>query len=212
MKHPSNEEWIDFLYGEMQPQQRHALESHREKCSKCRSQLEQWSNVGSSLDQWKALPRFKRAASQAVPPLWKAAAVLLIGFSFFLGRQTGSRTIDKAALLTELSPQIRKEIHNTLETHPSLIELVENNRTEEWSEIRSEVQELLQNQTIQSVAAIEQLRQETSAVMDRFHTQLETVALVAEGRYQRSQNQLSSLVAFPQYQATPIAIQHPLNR
>lgn len=217
MKHPSNEDWMEVLYGEASPEKRQACEQHRKQCSECRTQLKQWREAQDGLNHWANKSFYLSEHTRLRSSLWsgvfwKAAAVLLIGLSFFVGHRSGSQSIDKAALLAELSNQIRSEIQSTLETHPSLAGIDSSQAHQDWDEIRQELQEMIRKETSQSAAAIAQLRQETSAVMDRFHTQLETVALVAEDRYQRSQDQLSSLGALAQYSAHPIGIQHNLNR
>ena len=42
MKHPSEQQWMDFLYEEVSPAEHLELETHAKNCSQCAKQLATW--------------------------------------------------------------------------------------------------------------------------------------------------------------------------
>lgn len=91
MKHPTPEQWSDYLYGELAPVEREQLQAHLAQCASCRAQEEGLRATLASLDSWQvqAPPkRHKHHWTSAWGPGWKwaAAAALLLSTAFAAGR------------------------------------------------------------------------------------------------------------------------------
>lgn len=84
MKHPTDEQWIDWLYGEQGRDQRRALQAHRDVCPQCDQRLRGWENTRRRLDgagRGFGLETSRPAATgfSWVPRLAAAALILILG-------------------------------------------------------------------------------------------------------------------------------------
>lgn len=84
MKHPTDEQWIDWLYGEQGRDQHRALQAHRDACPECDHRLRGWERTRRQLDG--AGCGFGRETSrpfatvfQWAPRLAAAAVILILG-------------------------------------------------------------------------------------------------------------------------------------
>jgi len=59
VSHPSSEEWMPYLYGELPRQARAPLDAHLKTCHECRQHIRQWQRAMDNLNgwQWKAAQR-----------------------------------------------------------------------------------------------------------------------------------------------------------
>jgi anti-sigma factor RsiW len=109
MNHPDQQAWVDYLYGEPDPDTRSRLNDHAAQCAQCRSQLEAWQHARQHLDAWK-LPThpFSTPVRSAFSQLarWTAAALILIAFGFGIGRLAGPAPATIAALREELRTEM----------------------------------------------------------------------------------------------------------
>jgi hypothetical protein len=114
MNHPDQQAWVEYLYGELDANTRSLLKDHAAQCTSCRLQLEDWQHARQHLDAWK-LPQQPRPSPTRVvfPRLarWTAAALILIGFGFGIGRLAGPPPESIAAVREEL----RNEMTGLLE-------------------------------------------------------------------------------------------------
>jgi hypothetical protein len=103
MNHPDQQAWVDYLYGELDANTRSRLKDHAAQCASCRAQLADWQHARQHLDAWK-LPQQPHPSPMRVAPLarWAAAALLLIGFGFGMGRLAGPSPESIATLREEL--------------------------------------------------------------------------------------------------------------
>jgi hypothetical protein len=118
MNHPNHEEWMAYLYAELDEKERARLREHLNDCSECRTDVTMWRAVMGELDKWE-LPQGKKALSgvrwnvgRAVR--WAAAAVVLIFAGYAVGRVTVTAPPDmeqiQLALKTTLEPAIRQNV------------------------------------------------------------------------------------------------------
>src|SRR6266446_7247750 len=91
MKHPERDEWVPFIFGEADSDQRRQLESHLKACAECRGEIESWQRSVGRLDSWK-LPRMSKPRASFVPLVkWAVAAALVLSVGFGLGRISATR-------------------------------------------------------------------------------------------------------------------------
>lgn len=85
--HPSSEEWMSFLYGESAPDRHAELHAHLQQCAVCRAQVNTWRGSMSALDAWKEVQPARRVVAR--PAIrWAAAAIVVLGIGFGVGRVT----------------------------------------------------------------------------------------------------------------------------
>jgi anti-sigma factor RsiW len=95
MKHPPQEQWMDYIYGELPKPQRAELTAHLKSCPSCAAQVARWGAVQERLDDWK-LPEAKRPWRIAAPVKWALAAAFMIaalGIGFGAGRASSTKAL-----------------------------------------------------------------------------------------------------------------------
>ena len=118
-KHPSQEQWMEYLYGEMNSPERTSLETHLKACAPCREKKNEFGITMDSLDAWRVeLPEKHSLARghqrfQTVTK-WAAAAALLMTTGFATGRFAHPQ-VDVAALQAQISQNLKTEIQTPLE-------------------------------------------------------------------------------------------------
>jgi hypothetical protein len=85
MKHPNAEEWIAFLYGEVNSSQKAGLTAHLRSCDQCSAAVRAWRGSMNALDQW-AVPDVRHTAPNRSVVRWAAAAAIVLFLGFGLGR------------------------------------------------------------------------------------------------------------------------------
>jgi hypothetical protein len=107
--HPTPEEWMSFLYGEDAPARHLELDGHLRSCHECRRQVQAWQGSMSALEGW-AVPQ-KRARWPLQPAVrWAAAALLVLGLGFGIGRASSP----SSANLKELQVAMQDEMKASL--------------------------------------------------------------------------------------------------
>ena len=92
MKHPAQEQWMDYLYGELSPPERAEFAAHLKSCPACAAQLARWGGVRERLDEWQ-LPDVKRPRRRFAALKWAMAAAFMIaalGAAFGFGRASAT--------------------------------------------------------------------------------------------------------------------------
>jgi len=109
MKHPTREEWVIYLTGETQPTERSQLAEHLGECAECKEQVQSWRRTLGRLDAWK-MPAF--TVRRRVQPFWRwaAAAALVVGTTFALGRFSSPASADIAKLRKEMEDSVRQSV------------------------------------------------------------------------------------------------------
>ena len=95
MKHPPQELWMDYIYGELPKPQRADLAAHLKSCPSCAAQVARWGAVQSRLDDWQ-LPQAKRPWRIAASLKWAIAAAFIVaalGIGFKAGRVSGTKAL-----------------------------------------------------------------------------------------------------------------------
>lgn len=176
MKHPTPEQWMDWLYHELEPEQHHELEAHLAMCEDCRQHVETWRQTLGALDEWKV--EAPKPAPRKVVPLfvrWAAAAAIVLGLGIGIGRLTAP-VVDTAALKTELREQMSRDLQQQL------------------AGMRSEFDKAREEDHGTFAAALEEMESAQAATDKRLREDLETVAVAAENRIYNTERQIVQLV------------------
>ena len=171
MIHPTREDWMSYLYDELEAQPRRELEQHLAECPECRARLGEWRCTTRRLDTYDVpVPKRVRPLAQ-VRLRWiatAAAAAVVLCAGFALGRSTGVSRSE----LTELRGQFAALAKN-------------------YSN--------LQGDTALLAAATDQRFQFVQARQDHdyasLHKELETVAVLTEANFRHTENQLVQLAS-----------------
>ncbi len=119
MSHPTPEEWMDYLYGELHGRARSKLKGHLADCPECRAAVSTWREAMGHLDAWRMprqrLPAARRFARAA------AAALLLMALGYAIGWLRPRPAVDVEALraewqasLSDARSQIEAELYAQL--------------------------------------------------------------------------------------------------
>jgi hypothetical protein len=124
MKHPTEEQWMSYLYDETDPTLRGELEGHLNTCAQCRDQVAGWRGSMSMLDEDTAtlVTLSRRRTSSAWQPVarWAVAASVVLALGFWAGRTTGLSRADLnqelSAARSRISTELRAQYQEDLKT------------------------------------------------------------------------------------------------
>ncbi len=202
MNHPKHEEWPPYLFGEANPAARQRLSRHLQDCSECREEIVAWQRSLVRLDAWK-LPRSEKTRESFAPALkWAAAAALVLGLGFGIGRlnsaANGAEKI-RAAIEPEIRQQLGQEFAQLLR--------------DERNRATSTALATLSEQTRDLLADIESKRaQDNQAIytaLDKLYLSLkkdvDTVAVNTDAGLRSTEQQLVQLAGYKPPVNVPIS-------
>lgn len=195
-RHPTPEQWADYLYEELAPEVRASLDEHRRGCAACQRQLAEWRETMSALDAWKIRPRARPLELFTTIVRWAAAAVLVLGLGWLGGRLAAPEVPDSLRLRAEVRADLEAELRRQFETRLQAALAAAEQRTGEslqvlaatWAAARAEDQQT----TLALFQHAERQRLSDYAALRR---DLETVAVVAQDAIGLTQQQLTQLAA-----------------
>lgn len=207
MNHPTREEWMSYLYDELTGEQHASLDAHLAVCPDCKAGVDTWRTTKVDLDGWQLSA--KRAQTPLPRPFlrWAAAAVVMICVGFGIGRFTPLASADADKLRAEIGPSIRQQLgqefaqtlRNELEKASSA------NLAASNAEARQLVAEFVKayeaNRTEDNQAvynALNKLDTQRLADYATLRKELETVAVLTDASFRRTQEQLVQLADYAQ--------------
>ncbi len=226
MNHPDRTQWMSFLYKELDPTTHAEAESHLRSCSRCQAAVTKWQATMSILSapaQAKVRPMPRMYTQPASFLKWGAAAMLILGAGLGLGRATRAQQdldVLQARIVPTLREQLQQEMRSDLaaalspdgssatnafrrELRGSVeIWAAQQNaaQMQETRQLLSGLAESVSNERSEdreaTVVLIKQLEQKTLAAYSRLKQNLETVAVVADNRFQRNEDQLGQLISY----------------
>jgi hypothetical protein len=114
MNHPPREDWVPYLFGEVETESRRQLRAHLQSCPECRGQIERWKHTLGRLDVWQ-LPKRARPREGFAPVFrWAVAtALVMLGLGFALGR-LATPAPNPAQLQAAIEQKLRQELRGDL--------------------------------------------------------------------------------------------------
>jgi hypothetical protein len=114
LSHPSREEWIDWLYGEVPQEKRAAFDVHLASCAKCGDQVAQWKSAMNELDEWQVPAPARELTVHATHRSnnwkWAAAAAVLLSAGFLVGRVNSATGLSQSQLQAAISQRVDERI------------------------------------------------------------------------------------------------------
>lgn len=211
--HPTPEEWMSFLYGEDAPPRHIELDAHLRECAQCRQQVQQWRGSMSALDSWK-VPQTRRRVLARPAVQWAAAAAVVLGLGFGLGRLTSSSTPD----LAQMKAELRAEVDNRFAAaRDQLAQAWQQHQTEFAQAVQAGAADAVSEETAQLLenyvkafeerrvsdrnayfAALKKLDERRQSEVASLRQDVATLAVNADDGFSRTQEQLLQLAAATQ--------------
>jgi anti-sigma factor RsiW len=109
MNHPTRQDWMDYLYGELPARTRTRLDAHLAACPECKAAVASWRATMRQLENW-TLPKAGGRRVSFLPVLkWAAAAAFVLGLGMVIGRAFAPTAPNVAALRAALLPELRHQ-------------------------------------------------------------------------------------------------------
>lgn len=233
MTHPTDQDWMAYLYGELPRSSKTALREHLRTCAACQMEVTLWANAKESLGAWKLSPPPRDLPVPRVFAAckWALAALVVLGLGFTIGRLTQmdhDPAALRAALLpqlkTALVPELRREMQAQLEADCRAV--LEGDAGAMNNDLRRRLRNLLDDSEAKAVKAStaktqrallefaesyrtdrDQAEQKLLTLFDRaeqardaqylsLRRALETVAVVADDKFQRTESRLGELASY----------------
>lgn len=219
MNHPTNEDWMSYLYEEVDAAERARLAGHLRGCAQCQEQVHEWQAARRNLDGWQleSRPAVRKAA---VPLLarpwlkWAAAAVLFVGIGFSAGRFSTPGSVDPQKLRAQIEPELRQQLR--AELTQTMREELNKSAAATLAASREQSRQMLADYTGKIESARAEDNSVISAALDRLDSQqaedyvslkkqLDTVAVLTDAGLRQTENQVVQLAGMttPNQSAEP---------
>ena len=112
VKHPTREQWMEYLYGEMPRSAAAAVRAHLRACADCQAQYGAFAHTKARLNDWSlARPPGPSEEVLAFPRAarWAMAALLVLGLGYGIGR-VSAPTVTPAAMRAAIEPALRSAL------------------------------------------------------------------------------------------------------
>jgi hypothetical protein len=203
MNHPSNEDWMEYLYRELPHSRRRVLEEHLRDCGCCQDSVTRWREVVQSLNAWP-LPHHQTAVSAGISRLkWAAAAVLVFALGLwsgivFMGNPNSLGLMKHAAASDRIHRDALASLGADLTNHLALVrdQLLEIARQENLNltaQLVTQIQAARQEDLQTMQAACQQLEQKFETDVAWLRHDLETVAVKASDQLYWTRQKLGQL-------------------
>ncbi len=185
-----------FLYGEAAPERKRELDAHLAQCGLCAERVAEWRAGMAALDTW-TLPARRRAPLRLPVPLlkWAAAAALVLGVGFALGRQASPAAGEVTALratVTQLAAAMERERATTASNAVAAAAAVANAET---IRLLSEYASMSENRRTEDHQAVALAFRTVESRLARLRAELETVAVNTEDGLVRTHASLAHLAS-----------------
>jgi Putative zinc-finger len=221
LTHPSREDWMAYLYGELPRANKLSLAAHLRRCPQCETQVEQWLSTMKNLDAWKLPVRpgvLDAVRSRMFQPAvkWAAAAAIVLALGFGAGRisslASGHIEVVRASLQSELDRKIEAaRVDLAAQFQRQQVEalnqvVAESASVPPWRQemerlVRELAKSIEERRTVDAesmTAALQELDNKWTAWHAALRKELETVAVLTEDGFNDTQQKLYQLANFTQ--------------
>ncbi len=204
MSHPTNEQWMSYLYGEATEADRSWLPDHLRGCPRCQAKMAEWKAAREGLDGWQLASdktlRNRAARYGADWFKWAAAAALFVIVGFGAGRfSSASAEKVRAAVEPEIRSQLRAEFAQTL--RQELDKTAAATLVASRDQTRAMLANYDDNRALDDDAvstALNRLETQQTADYVSLKKQLDTVAVLTDAGLRHTEDQVVQLAASTQ--------------
>lgn len=200
MNHPAYEEWVAYLYKELNGARSATLTAHLAECPVCRQHLENWRITRRQLDHWQIAPANARPFPRRPwhPALgWAMAALLMITAGFAMARMTGPAEVDVAGLRNELRDELIETLGARTESATAATLATADMQTRELLEefaLGYQADRAADHAAI--LTALQEIESRRAIDFVSLRKDLETVAVHSDYEFRRTQQDLIRLADF----------------
>jgi hypothetical protein len=213
MNHPTNEEWMSYVYRETTGVEHARLAEHLQNCPQCQTGITEWQALQKNLDDWQipahgaAGRKSKQLHSSGAWLKWAAALALFAGIGFGVGRVSMLASINPEKLRAAIEPEIRQQLRQ--EFAQTLRQELDKTASATLTASREQARGLLDeyddaravdDQAIS--AALDQLQSQQTADYVSLKKQLDTVAVLTDAGLRQTQDQVVRLAAYTEPKGT----------
>ena len=197
MKHPNQDEWAPYLFGEARPDDERRLRAHLQSCPECAAEVEGWQRSLKTLDAWE-MPPMPRHRNIIAPVFrWAVAAAIVLAAGLALGRMTAPSA---ATIRAEVERSVKTELAGELERALAQVEARMASVAEEgMRELSSALEARLENARGEDRRATGALVQAYQREMEgryvALRRDLETVASLADQEIRQARFTMTQLAA-----------------
>lgn len=185
MKHPAEEQWMAYLYGEVRGERKKELAAHLEQCPECGARIAKWRETMTALDSWKINTPVATPSNSGLLK-WGIAAALMIG----IGLGFGVSHVVLSSGQKEAALKIRAEVQAEMKTQ----------MTQQREQILADVTKAMDEKRAEdnraTLIALRQLNAAHRADYNSLQTDLETMALTTETSLRQAQQQIVTLANY----------------
>src|SRR3989442_7447897 len=202
MNHPTREEWMSYLYDELTTEEHSSLAAHLAVCPDCKTRVTDWRSARKNLNAWQLRPRPARVALQRLLVRWAAAAALMIGIGFGVGRFATPATANAGRIRAAIEPEIRQQLRqeftqllrDELDKAASATLAASGEQTKHWVEDYAQAFEAKRAEDRQAVdAALDNMESQRFADFVSLKRDVDTVAVRTDAALRRARQELFQL-------------------
>ena len=203
MNHPTREEWMSYLYDELTAEEHSSLAAHLAVCPDCKTRVSDWRSARKNLDAWQLPARPARVPLQRPLVRWAAAAALMIGIGFGVGRFATPATANAGKIRAAIEPEIRQQLRqeftqllrDELDKAASATLAASGEQTKHWVEDYAQTLETKRSEERQAIyAALNKLLADVVSLKK----DVDTVAVYADAGLRRARQELVQLADYTQ--------------
>ena len=199
MNHPTREEWMSYLYDELTAEEHSSLAAHLAVCPDCKSRVSDWRTARKNLDAWPLPARPARVPLHRPLVRWAAAAALMIGIGFGVGRFVTPATADAGRIRQQLRQEFTQLLREELDKAASATLAASGAQTKQWVEDYAEALETRHTEESQAIkAALNRLESQLLADVVSLKKDVDTVAVYADAGLRRARQDLVQLADYTQ--------------
>ena len=207
MNHPTREEWMSYLYDELTAEEHSSLEAHLAVCPDCKTRVGDWRAARRNLDAWQLPTRRGRVRLQLPVLRWAAAAALMIGIGFGVGRFATPATANAGKIRAAIEPEIRQQLRqeftqllrDELDKAASATLAASGEQTKHWVEDYAQALETKRTEDSQAIyAALNKLESQVLADVVSLKKDVDTVAWWTDAGLRRARQELVQLADYTQ--------------
>ena len=207
MNHPTREEWMSYLYDELTAEEHSCLAAHLAVCPDCKTRVSDWRSARKNLDAWQLPARPARVPLQRPLVRWAAAAALMVGIGFGVGRFVTPATANAGKIRAAIEPEIRQQLRqeftqllrDELDKAASATLAASGEQTKHWVEDYAQALEAKRTEDGQAInAALNKLESQLLADVFSLKKDVDTVAWWTDAGLRRARQELVQLADYTQ--------------